>query len=116
MAALPDASIGRCFVLFPDPWPKARHAARRFIARANLDRLAALLKDGAELRVASDDPGHVRWVLEQVPAHPDFAWRAARPADWRERPADWPPTRYERKAIAEGRRPHYFTFARRKRG
>jgi tRNA (guanine-N7-)-methyltransferase len=115
MAALPEASLGRSFVLFPDPWPKARHAARRFIGQPNLDRLAALLKDGAELRAASDDPGHVAWILEQVLRHPAFAWPASRPADWRERPADWPQTRYERKAIAAGRQPHYFTFVRRPR-
>lgn len=116
MAALPEGCLGRCFVLFPDPWPKARHAARRFIGRANLDRLAALLADGAELCVATDDPGHVAWVLEQVLAHPAFAWRAERADDWRIRPVGWPATRYEQKAIASGRRPHYFTFVRRPRG
>ncbi|MBX6321526.1 MAG: tRNA (guanosine(46)-N7)-methyltransferase TrmB [Rhodospirillaceae bacterium] len=111
MPALPEAGIGRCFVLFPDPWPKARHAARRFIGPANLDELARLLKDGAELRVASDDAGHVAWVMEQVSAHPAFD----APPPVLERPADWPPTRYEAKAIAAGRRPHYFTFRRRGR-
>jgi tRNA (guanine-N7-)-methyltransferase len=112
MAALPAGSVGRAFVLFPDPWPKARHAARRFIGRPNLDRLAVLLKDGAELRAASDDPGHVEWILEQASAHPAFAGPAGSPEDWRDRPSGWPPTRYERKAIDQGRQPHYFTFRR----
>jgi tRNA (guanine-N7-)-methyltransferase len=115
MAALPAASVGRAFVLFPDPWPKARHAARRFIGRPNLDRLASLLKDGAELRAASDDPGQVEWILEQVSVHPAFAGPAGRLEDRRRRPSDWPPTRYERKAIDQGRQPHYFTFRRRPR-
>ncbi len=115
LPALPETSIGRCFVLFPDPWPKARHAARRFIGRANLDALARVLRDGAELRVASDEPGHVAWILEQATAHPAFAWTARRPVDWQRRTADWPATRYEAKAIAAGRRPHYFIFRRRPR-
>lgn len=113
---LPEGSIGRAFLLFPDPWPKTRHQRRRFISRDNLDRLARLLADGAELRVATDDPGYVRWTLEQVLPHPAFRWLARRPGDWRERPADWPPTRYEQKALREGRRPVYFRFLRLPRG
>jgi tRNA (guanine-N7-)-methyltransferase len=112
---LPDAGIARAFLLFPDPWPKARHERRRFIGRENLDRLARLLADGAELRVASDDPTYIRWVLEQILPHPAFQWLARRPGDWRERPADWPPTRYEQKALREGRTPVFFRFVRRPR-
>ncbi|WP_029010763.1 tRNA (guanine(46)-N(7))-methyltransferase TrmB [Azospirillum halopraeferens] len=113
--ALPDASIGRAFVLFADPWPKKRHWERRFIGPGTLDTLARVLRDGAELRLASDDPGLVRWMLEHTVRHPDFAWTARRAADWRERPADWPPTRYEEKAIAAGRRPVFLRFVRRPR-
>ncbi|MGQ9366360.1 tRNA (guanine(46)-N(7))-methyltransferase TrmB [Azospirillum sp. ST 5-10] len=113
--ALPDASIGRCFVLFADPWPKKRHWERRFIGPANLAVLSRVLKDGAELRLASDDMGLVRWMLEHTVRHPDFAWTARSAADWRVRPADWPPTRYEEKAIAAGRRPAFLRFVRRPR-
>lgn len=113
LEALPAGSIGRAFLLFPDPWPKQRHAKRRFVGRANLDRLARVLRPGAELRMASDDPGQIRWMLEQLLAHPAFEWLAAGPGDWRERPADWPATRYEEKALAEGRRAAYFRFRRR---
>ncbi len=113
--ALPDASVGRCFVLFADPWPKKRHHERRFVGPKNLPRLARVLKDGAELRLASDDMGLVRWMLEHTLKHPDFEWTARRPGDWRARPADWPPTRYEEKALAAGRRPVFLTFVRRAR-
>ncbi|WP_207455813.1 tRNA (guanine(46)-N(7))-methyltransferase TrmB [Azospirillum sp. SYSU D00513] len=113
--ALPDASIGRAFVLFADPWPKKRHWERRFIGPANLARLSRVLKDGAELRLASDDMGLVRWMLEHTVKHPDFEWTARGPADWRERPADWPPTRYEEKAIAAGRKPVFLRFLRKAR-
>lgn len=110
---LPEQSLDRVFLLFPDPWPKRRHAARRFIQTANLDLLARLMKPGAEFRVASDDPTYIGWALAHVTAHPAFRWTARRPQDWRERPADWPPTRYEAKALREGRKPAYFRFVRR---
>lgn len=114
--ALPDASIGRAFVLFADPWPKKRHWDRRFIGPENLPRLARVLKDGAELRLASDDMGLVRWMLEHTVKHPDFIWTARGPQDWRVRPADWPPTRYEEKALIAGRQPAFMRFIRRPRG
>jgi tRNA (guanine-N7-)-methyltransferase len=114
---LMPASIDRVFILFPDPWPKHRHHRRRLVAPATLDRLAAIMQPGAELRLATDDPGYLVWMLEHVTAHPDFGWLAQGPADWRERPADWPPTRYEEKARAadpsSGRRPVFLRFVRR---
>jgi tRNA (guanine-N7-)-methyltransferase len=113
MDRLPDRCLSRVFILFPDPWPKARHAERRFVGRPNLDRLARLMAPGAELRMASDDPGQIRWMLAETIDHPDFIWQAAGPEDWRRRPADWPATRYEAKALREGRKPAYFRFRRR---
>jgi tRNA (guanine-N7-)-methyltransferase len=109
---LPPNSLGRVFVLFPDPWPKLRHHKRRLVAPATLDRLAEVMRPGAELRLATDDPGYLLWMLEHVTAHPAFTWLARGPADWRERPADWPPTRYEEKACAAGRTPAFLRFAR----
>ena len=114
--ALPDASIGRAFVLFADPWPKKRHWERRFIGPANLPRLARVLKVGAELRLASDVMGLVRWKLEHTVKHPDFEWTACGPSDWRHRTEDWPPTRYEEKAIEAGRKPVFLRFIRKPRG
>lgn len=115
LQALSGASIGRAELLFPDPWPKKRHHKRRFVSPANLDLLARVLKDGAELRVASDDSGYVRWILEHVLDHPDFAWLARNPRAWRNRPADSQPTRYESKARAQGRACVFLRFARRRR-
>jgi tRNA (guanine-N7-)-methyltransferase len=115
LAALPRNSISRVFILFPDPWPKARHHKRRLIAPATLDRLAEITVDGAELRLATDDPSYLAWMLEHATAHPAFAWTARRPSDWRERPADWPATRYEEKARKAGRSPAFLRFRRRPR-
>jgi tRNA (guanine-N7-)-methyltransferase len=116
LAALPEAGLGRVFVLFPDPWPKKRHAFRRFIQTETLDRLAFLLRDGAELRLASDDPTVARWMFELTWAHPAFRWLARKAADWRERPADAVATRYEQKALKQGRKPVFMRFVRRPRG
>jgi tRNA (guanine-N7-)-methyltransferase len=115
LARLPPRSIDRVFILFPDPWPKRRHWKRRLVGRATLDRLAAAMRDDAELRLATDDRGYLAWILQQLTAHPDFEWLARRPADWRGRPADWPPTRYEEKACAAGRAPVFLRATRRKR-
>jgi tRNA (guanine-N7-)-methyltransferase len=115
LEALPAASIDRVFVLFPDPWPKARHHKRRLIQRDTLAQLARIMGDGVELRLATDDMPYARWMLEQMAGHPDFIWLAEGPDDWRQRPADWPPTRYEAKAQASGDTSVYLRFARRPR-
>jgi tRNA (guanine-N7-)-methyltransferase len=99
LAALPAASLGKVFILFPDPWPKTRHHKRRFVQMDMLDVLARVLKAGGELRVASDDAGYIDWTLERILNHPAFLWTAQSPSDWRQRPPDWPETRYEAKAL-----------------
>lgn len=110
---LSDASLDRVFVLFPDPWPKARHHKRRLISARTLEALARVMLPGAELRVASDIGDYVRASLEAVFSGDAFEWQAERPGDWRARPAGWPPTRYEKKALKEGRKAHYLVFRRR---
>jgi tRNA (guanine-N7-)-methyltransferase len=99
IAALPDACIGRFFILFPDPWPKTRHHKRRFIQSDMLDEIARILKPGAELRFATDDPGYLGYALERLAAHRAFRWKAEAPSDWKTRPPDWPQTRYEAKEL-----------------
>ncbi len=110
---LPDACLGRVFLLFPDPWPKRRHHKRRFVQPALLDELARVMKGGAEFRLATDHDDYCRWALGHLLDHGAFAWLVRRPADWRTRPADWPETRYERRTRGEGRRSTFLRFARR---
>lgn len=113
---LPDRSLGRAFILFPDPWPKARHNRRRFVAPPQLDALARVMAPGAELRLATDHMDYLRWMLFHCLRHDAFEWLARSPADWRERPADWPPTRYEEKALQQGTACVYLRFRRRPGG
>jgi tRNA (guanine-N7-)-methyltransferase len=112
---LPAASLGRVFVLFPDPWPKARHHKRRLANDEMLDQLANVMADGAELRLATDDADYLASMLRIGLAHSAFEWLARRPADWRRRPDDWPPTRYEQKNRSGGQGPVFLRFRRRPR-
>jgi tRNA (guanine-N7-)-methyltransferase len=109
---LPDASISRAFILFPDPWPKRKHQKRRLVNATTLALLARVLRPGAELRFGTDIGDYARSALQAFQGETRFLWQADRPADWRVRPADWPETRYEAKAEREGRVRYYFRFRR----
>lgn len=112
MDVLPEGSIDRVFLLYPDPWPKSRHHKRRFVNPAQLQMLARVMARGAQLRIATDIEDYVRHTLEAIDRRPEFKWLAERPGDWRAPWSDWPGTRYEAKALREGRKPHYLTFQR----
>lgn len=109
---LPDACLDRVFLLFPDPWPKKRHAARRFINPQNLKTLARIIKKGGILRVTTDHMTYKFWTLRQMHENEDFEWTATCGNDWKKEPADWVQTKYQRKAIREGRRPVFLDFVR----
>lgn len=109
---LPDGCLDGVDLLYPDPWHKKRHWKRRFVNPANLDRFERLIKPGGVFRFASDIPGYVNWTLQHLQAHPAFEWTGEAPQDWREPWDGWVRTRYEAKAIREGRTPCYLTFRR----
>jgi tRNA (guanine-N7-)-methyltransferase len=111
---IPAGSLDRVFILFPDPWPKKRHVKRRLINRTLLNQLARVMRPGAELRIATDIGDYLRTILLAFRGQAGFTWRVAGPEDWRERGADWPPTRYEAKAGQEGRRSYFLRFTRSK--
>jgi tRNA (guanine-N7-)-methyltransferase len=112
LARLPDASLERVYLLHPDPWPKARHAKRRFMNPGPLDRIAAKLKPGGEFRFGTDHPIYVRWALMQMDRRRDFEWQITDAQDFLTRPDDWPETRYERKARRLGHEVWYFKYLR----
>lgn len=107
MDVLPDGSISKAFLNYPDPWPKARHHRRRFVTPEHLLPLARIMRPGAEFRVATDIPDYVRQTLEEVPPV-GFTLLADTDRPWE----DWLSTRYEQKALREGRAPRYVTFRR----
>ena len=106
--ALPAASLDGLVLMFPDPWPKARHARRRFVHPANVAELARVIRPGGTWRIASDDPVYQAWTADVLAAQPFFDV----PEPARERPAGWPPTRYEAKAVAAGRTPLWWELTR----
>jgi tRNA (guanine-N7-)-methyltransferase len=106
---LPAGSVSKAFLLYPDPWPKARHHRRRFVTPEHLEPLARVMAPAAEFRVATDIADYVRQTLEQVPRH-GFEVLTEGPSDWSQPWADWISTRYEKKALREGRPQHYLTF------
>lgn len=109
---LPEASIDRIFLLFPDPWPKKRHAARRFVNPDNLKQLARILKPGGRLLIATDHPVYKRWTLRQMHEDKNFRWTAVCGNDWKREPEDWVKTKYQQKALREGRRPVFLEYER----
>ena len=120
---LPEASLEKAFLLYPDPWPKKRHHRRRFVTQEHLAPLFRALKPGAEFRIATDIPDYVRQAIEEVP-QAGFVAQFEVPAGfdpdhpsevsgaWDTPWDDWISTRYEQKALREGRKPHYLTYRR----
>jgi len=113
LARLPAASLARIYLLYPDPWPKRKQRKRRFVSDASLAALARVLRPGGEFRFASDIDEYCGWVLQRIARSPEFIWPAATADDWRTPYPEWPGTRYEAKALREGRVPSYLTFIRR---
>ncbi|MGA9659856.1 MAG: tRNA (guanosine(46)-N7)-methyltransferase TrmB [Asticcacaulis sp.] len=99
--SLPDGCLGRIFILFADPWPKARHNKRRFIQAETVAAFARVLKPGGTVRFATDWDDYGDWALERFLADPQLEWCADSKADWNAKPADHITTRYELKALGD---------------
>ena len=112
ISRLPDASLDRVFIMFPDPWPKARHHKRRLVQTAFVEELARVLRPEGRLRFATDWADYADWALERLIASPAFAWTAERADDWRSPPADHVTTRYQEKKLGDIA-PVYLDFLRR---
>ncbi len=108
MRAMPGGCLDLVALMFPDPWPKARHAKRRFVHPTQLPLVARLLKPGGEWRIASDEPSYQAWVAEVMAAQGLFHVESPVAA----RPEGWPATRYEAKALRAGRTPLYWRLER----
>lgn len=113
LLALPDASLDRADLFYPDPWPKTRHHKRRFVSPLTLGELARVLRPGGTFRFATDIEDYANWMLAHIVRDPRFSFAPGRPGSWAGPYPGWQPTRYEAKARLEGRtRSFYFTFAR----
>jgi tRNA (guanine-N7-)-methyltransferase len=108
----PAASFSRIFLFFPDPWPKVRHHKRRFIQTETVAMLARLLPEGGTLHLATDIPDLADWMIMHVLENPQFTWTAERQSDWTTPPQNWVTTKYQHKAIREGRSSVYLDFVK----
>ena len=109
---LPAQSLSRVYLLYPDPWPKKRHRKRRFVTSETLESLARVLKPGGDFIIASDIGDYIRTSLMAIENSSEFIWRPQSVKDWRTPPEGWPSTRYEQKALREGRYPTYLKVKR----
>jgi tRNA (guanine-N7-)-methyltransferase len=110
--ALPDGLLDSVFILFPDPWPKARHNKRRLVNLQTLAMLARVHKPGGRLLLATDHVDYSVWMLEHLATTPHYRWTAQSQEDWKTPPADWTQTKYQRKTTAQGREPLFFECVR----
>jgi tRNA (guanine-N7-)-methyltransferase len=106
LEALPAACFTRLYLLYPDPWPKERQKRRRFVNPENLNHFQRVLVAGGQFLFASDIPDYVDWTLQHVADHGGFELVSNSVAPY----ANWTCTRYEAKALREGRTPAYLTF------
>lgn len=109
---IPDNMLSRIFLLYPDPWHKQRHRKRRIVNDQNIRHFHRMLKRGGVFRFASDIEDYVTWTVAAIRRHGGFEFDGDCLADWRQPPKDWHRTRYEAKAIREGRTPSYISFKR----
>jgi len=107
---IPDNSLSRLFLLYPDPWHKQRHRKRRMVNDETIAHFHRMLKPGGVFRFASDIEDYVAWTVAAVRKHGGFEFDGETIDNWRQPPADWYQTRYEAKALREGRTPSYISF------
>ena len=112
LPALPENRFAKAYLLYPDPWPKRRQRKRRFLSDETIAMLARILHEGAEFRFATDIDDYAGWGLVRLNRSSSFIWTVSKADDWRRAWKDWPGTRYEAKALREGRPPSYLTFRR----
>lgn len=111
---LPEKSISKIFILFPDPWNKKKHFKRRFINEKTISKMSKVMKDDGEIRISTDSSSYVAWILHHFLNSNEFVWEAKSKKDFLCKPLDWVQTRYEKKAISSGKIPIFLIFKKEK--
>jgi tRNA (guanine-N7-)-methyltransferase len=99
-----DASLDGVHLFFPDPWPKKRHFKRRIIQERFLSEVAAKLKTGGYLHIATDWVPYAEWITEVFSKTNLFAGGVMARPDWR------PLTRFEGQGISKDHAVNDFRF------
>lgn len=115
MDAMPEGCVDTLLLLYPDPWPKKKHHKRRIFNEDFIQAAEHILKDEGKLVIATDIVDYAFNMIEYFRTLEAFDVPVVSPADWTEEPEGWVQTKYEAKALREGRKPWYFTLVRKKR-
>lgn len=108
LSTLPEASVSAVAILFPDPWPKKRHHKRRIVSEKTIAACHRCLGPKKQLLIATDHTDYLEWILDvmEKSAH---LFALVNP-DNSSRPVGHQQTRYEAKAIREGRTPVWLDY------
>lgn len=110
--SLADGVLDGIYILNPDPWPKKRHWKRRIVSTENVARFVRILKPGGKLVMTTDIDDLAEWMAAHAINNPQLRWDANSPADWKNPPPGWNPTKYEKKGAAVGRQQSYLVFTK----
>ena len=99
-----DSSLDGVHLFFPDPWPKKRHFKRRIVNERFLSDVAAKLKPGGYLHIATDWVPYAEWIKEVFSQTNLFAGGVVDRPDWR------PLTRFEGQGISKDHAVNDFSF------
>lgn len=103
-------SIHGVYINFPDPWPKAGHHSRRLVDDSFLALSATRMAVGATLEIATDHAEYAYWIADCLTRSPHFSSQSQAPYEV----LDYSRlgTKYEQKALVEGRSCYYFSWQR----
>tara|TARA_B110000259_G_scaffold167140_1_gene195257 strand:- start:749 stop:1417 length:669 start_codon:yes stop_codon:yes gene_type:complete len=107
---LPNNFLDQIFILFPDPWPKKRHHNRRIINHNLLQILNYITKPQGKLLIATDHPSYQEFLLDFLPKNQFFTLDANFHQNPHLEPDFWVKTKYQEKAIKEGRDSMFFNL------
>lgn len=108
---LPEQSMARVYLLFPDPWSKKRHHKRRLVQPEFVGKMRRILKPGGIFHVATDWDDYA-WHIQAVMEASDGFVNCAGFGKFYPRPADRPSTRYEQRGLQRGREARDLLYTR----
>ena len=106
LQALPEGAIDQLFLFFPDPWPKKRHHKRRILNDEFLALVSSKLKPNGKLLVATDHALYKEHIVELGAKQSLFSFAETPFPEW------WVTTKYQGKALNEGRSATFFVFSK----
>ncbi len=108
----PKESIERYYILFPDPWQKKRHHMRRLVNWENIESICFSLKKGGKICIATDIIDYKDQIIELFKQMKTFRRIKFYPTEKHLRWFSNKNTKYEEKAIKEGRKPFYLVYSK----